>query len=204
MEEDVKKPVSFSFKTPGHKIADFYKGKGSEKRAGAGYGNDKDIKGKRDDKKPAYVSRMVAMTTVQAVVGAHADKWVVASGATHHLSTEKANFFAMAHADDAITPVSDGKLSAHSRGEATLLAEGAEIMTAISLKNAYRVPGIEDDIMSVGRVVASGEAVLVAHRRCFLFDHADVAAPPEVIDESDAQGILKAYGQYTLGPHGAA
>lgn len=145
---------------------------------------------------------MIPKAAAQAAVDTQADEWAVETGATHHLATDKADFSDMAHTDDTITTASDGTLSAESRGVATLTAEGAENTTVITLKNAYRVPGLKDNLMSVGRVDASGEAVVCAHRRCFVFDDADIVAPPEVTDKSDAPGNLKANGQYTLGVKG--
>eukprot|EP00170_Pyropia_yezoensis_P004191 contig_17252_g4202 len=145
---------------------------------------------------------MIPKAAVQVAVDTQADEWVVDSGATHHLATDKADFSAMASVDDTITTASDGTLSADSRGVATLPAEGADNTTVITLKNTYRVPGFKDNLMSVGQVDASGGAVLFAHRRCFVFDDADIVAPPEVTNNSDAQGNLKANGQYTLGVQG--
>lgn len=109
-EEDFKKPVCFYCKRPGHKIADCYKRKRSDKRKGDGHGNDKDKADKRDEKKLAYVARMISKAAAQAAVGTQADEWVADSGATHHLATDKANFSAIVRADVNITTASDGTL----------------------------------------------------------------------------------------------
>lgn len=80
-----------------------------------------------------------------------------------------------------------------------LTAVGADNTTAITLKNAYCVSGLKDKLISVGRVDASGGAALFAHCRCFVFDDADVVAPPEITDKLEAQGNLKENGQHSLG-----
>lgn len=149
MEEIVKKPVRASLKTPRHEIADCYRRKGSHNRTSGGHGNEKYKKDKQDEKDLAYVAHMVAVAAAQAVLSTNAEAGVVASGATHHLATEKANFSAMAHADYTITTASDGKLSAQSRGDVMLMPEGADSMRAISLKTAYRMPRRENKFMLV-------------------------------------------------------
>eukprot|EP00170_Pyropia_yezoensis_P002218 contig_9315_g2222 len=160
---ETKRPVCFYCKKPGHKIAECLKRKATDKKKGGGRG---DEKGKGDDKKLAYAARVTPKVAAQAVATTRSDEWVVDSGTTHHMARGSTPFTPKAKVDDLVTTASGGTLVADNRGDATLLAKGVRSTTSITLKDAYRVPGLKDNLLSVGRVDMSGEAVLFAHRQC--------------------------------------
>lgn len=194
--QDTRKPVCFYCKKPGHKIAECMKRKATDKKKGGGRGEDK-VKG--DDKKLAYAARIAPKVAALAADSTQPDEWVVDSGTTHHMARGGAPFTPKVDVDDLITTASGGTLAANNLGVATVVAEGVHDSASITLKDTYRVPGLKDNLLSVGRVDVSGGAVLFAHRPCFSFDNAGVVATPAVINKSDAIGKLNGNGQHTLG-----
>lgn len=196
-----KKPLCFYCKKPGHKIADCNKRRAADDKRGGGRGGKGPFGGdKGDDKKLAFCARLEVGAASRANDVARGESWLVDSGATHHLATGRGTF-KVGHGvgGEQVTLASGGTLATTGRGVATLNVEAKGISTAITLQDAHRVPGLRENLLSVGRVDKAGGAVLFALGHCYIYGDADVVAPTEVVSKADAVGELDADGQYMIG-----
>nr|BAG74297.1 polyprotein [Neopyropia yezoensis] len=197
-----KKPVCFYCKKPGHKIADCNERRAANEKHGRNgkgpHGGDKG--GDGGGKKLAYCTTVGVGAVAPAAANSRADTWVVDSGATHHLATGKGVFVAKgAKPNDEVALASGGTLATTGRGEAILVAGDGDNKSTITLKDTYRVPGLRENLMSVGLVDKAGGAVLFANGHCDIYDTAKTVASRAVVSKADAIGHLEGNGQYTLG-----
>lgn len=162
---DDKKFACFYCKRPGQKIADFLQRKASDKRRGGEGKGGQDGRGadspKGDEKKIAFCTRVATSSKNKDNTAKKADFWMVDSGATHHMATGNGNFLeADSQETSEITLTSGDSIPATGMGEAKLVAESPTDPTMITLKDAYHVPGLDNNLMSVGIVDKSDGGVL--------------------------------------------
>lgn len=197
-----KKMVCFYCKKPGHKIADCNKRRAADEKRGRGGKNPQDGErgGDGGGKRMAYCATVGEGVASPVANASRADKWVVDSGATHHLATGKGLFLAKAaRTNEEVTLASGDTLATTGLGEAVLVADSGDNLSTITLKNTYRVPGLRENLMSVGLVDKAGGAVLFAEGHCYIFDAAKTVVSRDVVSKADAIGKLEGNGQYMLG-----
>ncbi|KAK1868859.1 hypothetical protein I4F81_011342 [Pyropia yezoensis] len=115
------------------------------------------------------------------------DVWVVDSACTHHKAAGKGNFNVTdAGRDDPVTLAAGETVAADGLGTATLFADGAKVPVNMTLNDAFHVPGMKENLVSVGMVDDAGGAVLFAKGAFYVYGDADVPAVPDVLAKAHA------------------
>lgn len=180
----------------GHLIDECRKRVAADERQKAGNKGEK----KKEHKKVAFSARVKRGGTRDRTADPRADVWVVDSRAAHHLTTGDGSFVLTdGRGADEVMMAAGHVVNAAGAGEATLKAEGPTSGTTITLRDVYRVPELQANLISVAKVDASGGAVLLAHRRCYLFEKASDIATPDAVAKASVEGPLSTGGQYMVG-----
>lgn len=91
------------------------------------------------------------------------DVWIVDSACTHHTARAKGIFNVTdARQGDPVTLAADDRVTAEGIAMATFVAEGPQAPAIITLKDAFRVPDMNENLMVVGMVEEAEWAVLFA------------------------------------------
>lgn len=115
------------------------------------------------------------------------------------MATGKGNFeMTNAHRDDPVALAAGETVQANGLGTATLVPEGPQIATTITLHDTFRVPDMIENLMSVGMIDDGGGAVLFANGYCYVYSDADIPDHPVVFAKADAVG-RKMDGQHAIG-----
>lgn len=105
-----------------------------------------------------------------------------------------------ARRDGPVTLAAGETVGADGLGTATLFAEGPKTPATITPNDAFQVPDMTENLMSVGMIDELGGAVLLAKGACFVYEDTEIAGPHSVLVKSYAVGG-KTGRQSTIGDH---
>lgn len=133
-------------------------------------------------------------------------KWMVDSGATHHMTNGKNVADSYKVTEEAmverITMASGTTAAVVGQGWATLEANGKAGSRPIHLDGTLCVPELQENLLSVGTVDKKGGAVIFADGKVHLFQRAEVVIKSGVLDHAGATGFMDHRGQYVIGQSG--
>lgn len=129
--------------------------------------------------------------------------WVVDSGATHHMTPGfegRGEFTACEKRSvDMITVASGEPASVHEQGRATVVADGKDGKTPVTLEHILEVPDLHENLLSVPTVDKRGGAVNFFGGKTYLYDDGEVVRASGVLDYAEITGDMEKSGQYMLG-----
>lgn len=128
------------------------------------------------------------------------DEWLVDSGATHHMATGRGGFKNRGGSSmSAVTLASGDKAPVTGRGSAVVPVHDGQHVTTITLSAVYRVPALQHNLFSVGKVDSAGGAVLFLGGMCLVFQDSRPVIESGIMAKAGAIGYKDLRGQYILG-----
>lgn len=128
------------------------------------------------------------------------DEWLVDSGATHHMATGRGDFKTLGGGNmSAVTLASGDKAAVTGRGCAEVPVHDGEQVTTITLSEVYRVPALQQNLLSVGKIDAAGGAVLFVEEMCLVFQSSRAVLESGIMAKAGAVGYKDSRGQYIIG-----
>eukprot|EP00170_Pyropia_yezoensis_P002999 contig_12553_g3006 len=140
--------------------------------------------------------------------GGDPTKWLVDSGATHHMTPGKGGEGTFVVTEPGavreITLASGDTVPVVGQGRATLKAKGHGEVRPLTLEETLCVPDLEENLLSVGAVDKKGGGSVFVGGRVYLFKDAEKFVKSGILKSAGAVGHMDERGHYMLGASSAA